>query len=167
MANIVAFKNEYAADISAVISRALRDVNIRDYPEDQILKLCDRFSAENITKDANWRQIFVAILNGVIVGTASIVKKPVEKTNSHLVLGLFVDPRHQKKGIGSQLLNTVEKQAKEWRVDLLMVPSNISAKDFYLKMGYEYRDGIKKLNAKRHFVLQKKMDRLPNIANQS
>lgn len=51
---------------------------------------------------------------------------------------LWVDERYRKSGLGSQLLNDLEKVAREEKCTLVHLDTfDFQAKDFYIKHGYE------------------------------
>jgi GNAT superfamily N-acetyltransferase len=51
---------------------------------------------------------------------------------------LFVDERHRDKDLGTNLINQLEKDAKEMGATLAHLDTlDFQAKDFYLKRGYE------------------------------
>ncbi len=62
------------------------------------------------------------------------------------IYGLYVHPDFMRRGIGSQLLNAIEKIAIERKVKVLNVLSSIEAVDFYRKNGYtsQYQTGFSK-----------------------
>lgn len=97
-----------------------------DYDE-RLLKFPDgepieRLYTSNIT--------FVAELNEKVVGWCSLFPE------KNLVDGLFVHPDYQSEGIGSKLLNSVEKEARERSLSNLWVSSDTHVVDYYLSKGY-------------------------------
>ena len=51
---------------------------------------------------------------------------------------LWVKEEYRHKGLGSQLLNEIEKTAKEYDCHLIHLDTfDFQAKDFYIKQGYE------------------------------
>lgn len=75
--------------------------------------------------------IFVAVLVEKIVGFASIhIHKPE-------IYGLFVSPEFARQGIGTKLLETIEKIAIQKKHKFIYVNSSLTAKVFYRKRGYK------------------------------
>jgi len=59
---------------------------------------------------------------------------PVGK-NALLLHGIYVDPQYQHQGIGSLLLATAEKDARDRNYDGILVKAQSSAVEFFLKQG--------------------------------
>lgn len=72
--------------------------------------------------------VFVALADNRVVGTASL--------DGQVVRTVFVRPRLQGQGIGRQLMNAVEQTAKRLGVEILSVPSSVTAARFYRRLGY-------------------------------
>lgn len=117
-----------AEDISRMIIRTLRQTNAQDYEPHAIEALVSSFSPERVVSLIANRQAYVAIARGSIVGTASL--------NDSVVRTVFVDPDHQRKGIGAKLMDVVESCARARSVGTLSVPSSVTAKGFYEKLGF-------------------------------
>jgi len=70
-------------------------------------------------------------------------------------LTIFVLPELHGKGIGRKIIETLEKDEYFLRARRIEIPASITACDFYKKMGYHYKDGIKKLDDEGHYRLEK------------
>ncbi len=88
-----------AAAISRVVLAALHESNSQDYPSDVIAKVEQSFSPEVITTQLAKRRVFVALLGEKIIGTAGL--------DGDVVRSVFVDPAHQKGGIGRHLMDVI------------------------------------------------------------
>ena len=75
-------------------------------------------------------EYYVAEKNNEIVGIAGY--HPWGK-----ISGIFVEPEHQKEGIGKQLIQKIEREAKKESIDKLKVSASLTAKRFYGKLGYQ------------------------------
>ena len=127
----IAVEPATAADaeaISRVIGRTLRETNARDYPAKVIETLVEVFSPERIAAYIADRNVYVASVGGRIVGTASL--------QSSVVRAVFVDPGHQKRGVGAKLMDTVERLARARSNAAVTVNSSLTALGFYQKRGY-------------------------------
>jgi GNAT superfamily N-acetyltransferase len=71
---------------------------------------------------------FVAVVDGRIVGTASL--------SVYTVMSVFVHPDHQRCGVGTKLMDAVENAAFAQFVRTLDVQSSITAQPFYAMRGF-------------------------------
>ncbi|QCF27156.1 GNAT family N-acetyltransferase [Hydrocarboniclastica marina] len=117
-----------AGDISRVIIAALRQTNGQDYPQDIIQRIEKSFSPDGISRLMSERKVFVAVIGGDVVGTASL--------DGQVVRSVFVAPGKQKQGIGKRLMDAVERAARDAGMQILSVPSSITAEAFYARLGF-------------------------------
>ncbi len=105
---------------------------------------------ESLIRSQGWEILkksqigFVAENNNEIVGFASVMISPPQ------ISGIFVHPDFTRQGIGTQLLNTLEKIAIEQGVKVINVASSLDAVDFYKAFDY-------KLNYKSGFYSESKI----------
>jgi len=118
-----------AAGASLVILRALRETNTKDYSQDIIERLAKSFGPADVLKLIGKRKVFVAVIGGRIVGTASLDGKVVRT--------VFVAPDVQGRGVGRLLMAEVARAAREMGVEELAVPSSVTAEHFYSKLGFK------------------------------
>jgi N-acetylglutamate synthase-like GNAT family acetyltransferase len=124
-----------AAALSEVIRRALREVNARDYEPAVIDAVTANFSREKLLEAVKSRPVFVAALDGEIVGTGSL--------DGNLVRSMFVRPDHARRGIGATLMHKIEVLAIAQGIERLVLQSSITAEGFYRRHGFEaVRDHI-------------------------
>ena len=118
-----------AQAISKVVIAALRQSNALDYPPDVIARVEQSFAAPQILGLIIQRQVYVAILDGAVVATASL--------DQQVIRSVFVAPGHQGTGIGKQLMARIESVAGQHGLQELRVPSSITAEGFYARLGFE------------------------------
>ena len=80
-------------------------------------------------------------LDGSIIGCGAIGPFWGKEDESSLFT-IFVLPEHQGKGVGRLIINTLEKDEFFQRAKRVEIPASITGVPFYLKMGYNYKDGI-------------------------
>ena len=137
-----------AAAISRVVLAALRESNSQDYPADVIAQVGQSFTPEAITAQLHKRKVFVALLCEDIIGTASL--------DGDVVRSVFVDPVHQKGGIGRHLMDVIHATAAHAGVKSVLVPSSITAETFYAALGYQkIREAFH--GAERTVVMEKRL----------
>ncbi|MDQ0121794.1 N-acetylglutamate synthase-like GNAT family acetyltransferase [Pseudomonas lini] len=135
-----------AAAISHVVISALRESNAQDYPADIIARVEQGFSAQGISQLMMQRRVYVASINQRVVATASL--------DGDVVRSVFVDPQHQGAGIGRKLMDVIHSAALELGLDVLHVPSSITAEGFYAALGFrKVRDEFH--GAERTIVMQR------------
>jgi len=117
-----------APAISLVVEAALRVSNARDYSVEIIDQVLQNFSPCAILRLLTLRQVYVASIDGRIVGTASLAQDTVRS--------VFVEPSYQGQGVGRSLLAHIESLAAQSGVERLRVPSSITAQGFYRSLGY-------------------------------
>jgi len=117
-----------AGDISALISRTLRETNAKDYTQEIIERVERSFSPSAIVQLINDRTVFVATFGGRVVGTASL--------DGAVVRTVFVAPDVQGHGVGKQLMAEIERAARERKLSVLTVPASITAESFYGRLGF-------------------------------
>jgi len=121
-----------AADLDAVVSvflRSVRGVASRDYDAGQIAAWAqvDRDVWSHRRLD---RPTWVALIDGVIAGFIDL------EGSGHIDM-LFVDPAHQRRGVASALLDTVENAARVQRLAVLDTDASITARPFFENHGFQ------------------------------
>jgi N-acetylglutamate synthase-like GNAT family acetyltransferase len=119
---------EDADAISEVILSALRETNAKDYSSDIIKRVEESFSAEAVQSLIAKRTVFVATSGARILGTASL--------DGSVVRTVFVAPTAQGIGVGRLLMDEIERTARVANIRVLMVPSSVTAEQFYTKLGF-------------------------------
>jgi len=117
-----------ADEISAVILRALRETNAKDYANEIIERIERNFSPSAVLQLIGKRTVFVATVGGRLVGTASL--------DGSMIRTVFVSPDVQGCGIGRLLMSTIERTARERSITSLAVPSSVTAESFYTRLGF-------------------------------
>lgn len=118
-----------AEDISKLIIKTLQESNTKDYSTKIIEEVIKNFSPTKITSRMAQRQIFIAVEQSELIGTASLEK--------NMVRSVFVLPSKQMKNVGLQLMTYLENTAKAQNIHHLIVPSSITAEGFYKKLDYK------------------------------
>ncbi|WP_409190976.1 GNAT family N-acetyltransferase [Bradyrhizobium sp. RDM4] len=117
-----------AAEISAVILRALRETNAKDYTNEIIETVERSFSPTEVRELIRKRTVFVASIGSRVVGTAGL--------DGSVVRTVFVAPDVQGRGVGKLLMAEIERTARERNIASLTVPSSVTAETFYARLGF-------------------------------
>lgn len=137
-----------AASISAVILAALRTTNAKDSAS-VIERVELNFSPGAMLVFLAQRKVFVAVADDHLVGTASL--------DGSVVRSVFVTPDAQGQGVGRQLMNELERSAREMGVASLSVPSTVTAERFYSKLGFRaVRDSYH--GDERTIIMERELD---------
>lgn len=134
------FQRRDAAEVSAVIGEALRVSNAPDYPPETIREMLELYAPENLPEQAENEHLYVLLHGGRIAGCGGIAPYMGSMTESILVT-IFVLPQCQGAGAGRKLMEVLEKDPYYLRAERVVVHSSITARDFYLRMGYQFSDG--------------------------
>ena len=127
----IAIRRATADDCRAVhdiVLRALRETNAKDYPASVINRLILTLP-EKVASNLDAWHSFVAIVDGRVVGTASL--------SGDTVKSVFVHPDYQRRGVATKLMGAVENAALAQSVRALNVQSSITALPFYAKWGFD------------------------------
>jgi GNAT superfamily N-acetyltransferase len=129
------FEPKDAEAVSFVIRETMQVSNSNDYSLERLKPLIEYFSPEKVLRLNQDRHCLVADIDNHIVGTVAL-------EDSELVT-FFVLPDYQRKGIGTQLLQAIEKSAFENKIKHLKLEASITGIPYYEKLGY-YRTGFVK-----------------------
>ena len=114
--------------VSALIQNTLLVSNLADYDLEIIGNLLNAFSPDQIRALAGKRRIYILEEVGVLQGTIGLEEDKI--------VNFFVAPDRQGSGIGGELLDFVENQARSEGLRRLTVNSSLTAVSFYRAKGY-------------------------------
>ena len=114
--------------MSYLIRKTLRVSNSKDYSTEEIDRLVQEFTPGQIKKLSKQREIYVVEGNEILLATGGL--------EGNWILTFFVNPREQKRGIGSRLLAHLERRAKGNGYDRVYVPASYTGLHFYQARGY-------------------------------
>ena len=143
-----------AAEVSALIIKTLRTTNIKDYSAEYIENHAKLFTPEKVIERAGWTHFYVFCDGEKIVGCGAIGPYWGSETESAL-FNIFVLPEFQGKGVGRKLIETLEADEYALRAKRIEIAASITARDFYLKLGYTFKNGIDALDDEQLYRLEK------------
>ena len=103
--------------------------------------LIETETPEHVLQRASWTHFYVVVDKQQIIGCGAIGPYWGKEDESSLFT-IFVLPEYQGKGIGRAIIDTLEKDEYFLRAHRIEIPASITGVPFYLKMGYNYKDGI-------------------------
>lgn len=130
-----------ACAVADMIGRTLIISDSKDYSKDFISQNIASHSVQVLISDLKDDHMYIAVSDDKVIGCGGITGYWGSKTESYLKT-FFVDPDYQKNGIGEKLITAVESDEfflRAWRTE---VGSSITARGFYLKMGYAFKNGV-------------------------
>ncbi len=148
------FQTVDAQEVSALIAKTLRTVNIKDYSKEYIEATILSLSAEELIKRAEQEHMYVVCDNSRIVGCGAVAGYWGSLIES-ILLTVFVLPEYQGNGIGRLIIQTLEQDEYFLRARRIEIPASITAVNFYKKMGYEYKNGIAEIDDEQLYRLEK------------
>lgn len=148
------FKESDAAEVSALIAKTLRTVNIKDYSEEYIENDVRKLSPDNILERSKHMNLYVVCRDGKIVGCGGI--GPYwDKQDESSLFTIFVLPEYHGIGIGRTIIETLERDEYFLRAKRIEIPSSITACEFYRKMGYDFKSGENTIDDEQLYRLEK------------
>lgn len=148
------FKESDSVNVSKLMETTLRTTNKSDYSDEYLDALIQTLSPKDIVKRANEMNFYVIEDNKNIVASGAIGSYENRKNESAL-FSVFVLPEYQKNGLGRKIIETLEKDELFFNSKRIEVPASITAVDFYLKLGYKYKNGIRKIDENGLIRLEK------------
>ena len=148
------FAEADAAEVSALIAKTLRITNSKDYSPEYIENHCTLFTPEKVTERAGWTHLYVFCDGERIVACGAIGPYWGREDESSLFT-IFVLPEYQGKGVGRKIIQTLEADEYALRAKRIEIPASITGRDFYRKMGYNYKNGIDTVDAEQLYRLEK------------
>lgn len=148
------FKEADANEVSDLIAKTLRTTNSKDYSSEYIENDVKTLTPEYLIQRSQWTHCYVVCDEDIIIGCGAIGPYWGKEDESSLFT-IFVLPEYQGKGIGRQIIETLENDEFFLRAKRIEIPASITACEFYRKMGYDYKNGINVVDEEQLFRLEK------------
>ena len=152
--NIRRFEPKDAEAVSAIVVKTLRISNVKDYPAELMEEVVKSMQPLNILERAGWTHFYVVEDGDKIIGCGAIGPYWGKEDESSLFT-IFVLPEYQGKGVGRQIIETLEKDEYFLRAKRIEIPSSITGCQFYRKFGYDYKNGIAEVDEEHVYRLEK------------
>jgi putative acetyltransferase len=124
------FKKNDAEQIARLFHETIREVNIRDYSLEQVKAWApDNIHFRDWAKACSSKFTFVADDKGIIAGFGEL------EANGHIDC-FYCHKDYQRMGVGSSIYNAIETKAYELGINRLYTEASITAKPFFLRMGF-------------------------------
>ncbi|MBD2415441.1 GNAT family N-acetyltransferase [Nostoc calcicola FACHB-389] len=117
--------------LSAIHIAAIKALPTTFYTEKELLAWRNNRNqpdGSNILKNMKVESLWVAVEGDVVMGFASFVVDEL--------IGLYVHPKYQGKGIGRALVEHFCHRASDRGIDKVITTASLYAEGFYLKLGF-------------------------------
>lgn len=148
------FKESDAESVSHLVQRNMLEVNSKDYGLEATTELAKQYDAQKILQTASYAHMYVFEWQEKIIGVGAISSFWGSETES-ILLTIFVQPELHGKGMGRQIIRTLESDELFTRASRIEIPASITATEFYRKFGYDFKNGVKELDDEGHYRLEK------------
>lgn len=130
MVQIRLFQLQDAEQIAQLFHDTVRQVNIRDYSHQQVQAWAPAdLQFRNWAEICSSRSTYVADDRGTIAGFADL------EPDGHID-HFFCHRQYQRCGVGKRIYGAIEAKAIELGISRLFTESSITAKPFFLTMGF-------------------------------
>lgn len=131
MSNLINIRKATEKDCSAISKLIQENIacNPNKYSEDQKQAWKKYNTAKRISQQLKEKKIYCTFLNGDLVGTIAIKENELS--------GFYTNFKIRNKGIGSELLQFIEKIARQNHIRKLYLVATPSAVLFYQKRGFK------------------------------
>lgn len=124
------FQREDAKQISQLFHQTVREVNIRDYSINQVKVWApDDINFRDWVSVCSEKFTYIADDNGTIAGFGEL------ECDGHIDC-FYCHKDYQRMGVGSKIYHAIEAKAKELKIHRLDTEASITAKPFFLRMGF-------------------------------
>jgi putative acetyltransferase len=120
--------------IAEVHMGAIREICVSHYTPEEIAAWGVPRKPEFYLDAIKNKEYYVAEEGGVVVGFGTFNQESGE------IAAVFVRPGVVRRGIGSQILGTLEERARELKVRDLHLKASLNAVQFYERAGYRQRN---------------------------
>lgn len=114
--------------VANVVKETVQEVYPRYYPSGAVQFFLDLHSRKRIEEAMSREEIYLASVQGKVIGTGSIRKNEICR--------LFILPKYQGRGYGSSLMDLLEARIFE-NYPKVHVDASFPAESMYLKRGYQ------------------------------
>jgi GNAT superfamily N-acetyltransferase len=137
----ISYKRASVDNIDAILNiivRCMKEVNYKDYTDEQFNKYLNTFTKQWLTNIIATRHYYEAWYGGKIIASGGVSRDYSQDKQSYFT-AIFVNPDFHGLGVGKDLILFLEQD--EWCLDskVIEIPSSKSSHGFYRKLGYEYR----------------------------
>ncbi|WP_404450954.1 GNAT family N-acetyltransferase [Virgibacillus necropolis] len=140
------FESRMIHDVATLFKETILTINRKDYSAEQVELWADnRQTLVEWVDHLQHSLTYVATIDGRIVGFGNL-------TEEGLIDLLYVHKDHQAQGIGSKIMEQLEFDARLHNILRLTTEASITAKPFFLSLGFQVQQEQNKLIAGVKFI---------------
>lgn len=148
------FEMEDAEAVSNIIRRNLLEVNTKDYSLEYMDMLANKYGPDKVKEIAGYSHMYVACKENSIVACGAITSF-WGKEDESILLTIFVLPELHGQGIGKRIVRKLEEDELYTRAKRIELHASLTACEFYIKMGYEFKGGTKQIDEIGTYQMEK------------
>ncbi len=154
MFSVRPFAAQDAAQVAAIVQKTLVTSNVPDYTLESMEEFAVIHTPEYIMNRSKWMHFYVVVDGEKVIGCGAIGPHGDSNAESEFYT-IFVLPEYQGKGCGKMILDALEQDEYFLRASRVVIASSITARDFYMKYGYQYAPGGDILDEEDLYTLEK------------
>ncbi len=148
------FEEADAEAVSEIVRRNFLEVNSLDYGLAEMEKKAKDYGPERVLRVAGFANTYVATMEKKVAACGAI-SSFWDSLDESILLMIFVLPELHGKGIGKAIIQALEEDELFLRAKRIEIPASITACEFYRRLGYDYKNGIKELDEEGHYRMEK------------
>ena len=148
------FQEQDAEELSIIICRNYREINIKEYSFEEMEELACIYNADKVKEIASWANLYVVCNNDEVVGCGGIGPY-YDSLEKSIIVTVFVKPEYHGCGIGKIIVQALEKDIYFTRAKETMLFASLTADKFYLAMGYSYVEGERVVTEENNILMAK------------
>jgi GNAT superfamily N-acetyltransferase len=130
--------------VCEIIERNLREVNRKDYSQECVETLVQAHDQATMLNRAKEAHLYVACEGDTVMGCGAI-EPYLGSPKESILRSIFVLPEFHGRGIGREIVMTLEGDEFYRRARRMEVHASLTAYDFYRKLGYADKGGVRKV----------------------
>lgn len=152
--NIRRFSEDDAGAVAELIRRNFREVNCRDYPADEMVRLQAYYSPEKIIDLARSGLFFVTCSGQSVIGSG-LAGPLTDHAGEYELQAIFVNPDWQGCGAGKMMIDYLEQSCCQQGAHKIVLDASITAAGFYENLGFAYSGGQPSLDENGLYRMEK------------
>jgi N-acetylglutamate synthase-like GNAT family acetyltransferase len=152
---IRSFEVNDAKGLAVIIEKNLKQIKGNEYSFDEIDFMIKTHNETAVKERAKYSHMYVACDNDYEVVGCGAIASYFGSVEESILTYIYVHPDFHGRGVGKAIIEALENDSYFVRAKRVEIPATINSHEFYRKLGYDFKDGIKKLDEERCYRLEK------------